>query len=101
MSKELHNSDKGFDVRYIADLAMLSLNDDEIEMYEKELGEIVNFADSIKEAHIDNTDFNYDNSITNAFREDIAEKKFSRCEMLDSVSISDGEFVIVPNVVEE
>ena len=100
MSKEIQN--ESFDVRYIADLAMLSLDAEKAEMYQNELKEIVAFADSIKEVDIEVIDFGYDdNVVKNTFREDSEKDKYSRDEMLKSVSVSDGEFIVVPKVVEE
>lgn len=89
------------EVKHIAKLAKLSLSDDEVEKYAKDLGEIATFVEKLNEvdiAGVKPTAHILD--IQNVFREDEVKPSFDREEMLMNAPSKEAGCISVPKVVE-
>ena len=88
-------------VRYIAHLARLYLSDEELEVYTKELGRILQYVNKLNELDTEDVEpISHVNEVFNVFREDSPKDSFPKDEMLKNAPDTDGEFFIVPRVVE-
>lgn len=89
------------DVEYVANLARLILNEQEIEKMTDELGAIIEFANSLSELDtkdVDPTAHVFD--IYNVFRDDEVKPSFSREDILKNAPSHDDACIKVPKVVE-
>ena len=89
------------EVKHIANLAKLSLSEEEVEKYAKELGQIAEFVEKLNEvditgvkptAHILDTQ--------NVFRKDIKTGSFNREEILKNAPSKEAGCISVPKVVD-
>lgn len=90
------------DVRAIADLARLELSDDEIEMYQKQLSDILGYFQKLNEldtSHIDPTSSVL--PLKNVMREDKACEALPVDEAVANAPDSDGEQFRVSAVLGE
>lgn len=85
----------------LAKLARLSLNDQQLDILEKDLTSIVSFIDQLKEINTDKIDPT-SNSLNQdlILRDDIAENKLSNEDLLRNVPDSELGFFVVPKVIE-
>ena len=89
------------DVDAVANLARLSLSEDEKKSMKKELGSIIDFADTL--AGIDTSDVDITAHVvpmSNVFRPDEVTNKPDRDELLASAPAKEDGCVFVPQVVE-
>ncbi len=88
-------------VRYIAHLARLFLSDEEVDVSAKELGKILQYVNKLNELDTENVEpISHVNEVFNIFRGDSPKDSFPRDEMLKNAPDTDGEFFVVPRVVE-
>jgi aspartyl-tRNA synthetase len=90
------NADR-IDIERVANLARLSLTDEERRTLPDQMGEIIAFADQL--AALDTTDVPITAHLVplrNVFREDTPEQIFTRDEMLQNAPTSDGIYMTVP-----
>lgn len=89
------------EVKHIAGLARLKLNDEEVDKYAKELGDIASFVEKLNEvdiigvkptAHI--------LDMKNVFRQDIVEQSYDREQILRNAPSKEAGCISVPKVVE-
>ena len=85
----------------LAKLARLSLNDEQLDSFEKDLTSIVSFIDQLKEINTEKIDPT-SNSLNQdlILRDDIAENKLSNEDLLRNVPDSELGFFVVPKVIE-
>ncbi|MBR5218905.1 MAG: Asp-tRNA(Asn)/Glu-tRNA(Gln) amidotransferase subunit GatC [Clostridia bacterium] len=89
------------EIEHLANLARLSLSDEEKTRLQDEVGNIIAFADKINE--IDVSDINptmHAADIYNVFREDEIKKSFSTEKILQNAPENDGKCFVVPKTVE-
>lgn len=88
------------EVLHVAKLARLSFNENEIEKYQTELNDILNYIDMLEEVDaVDVKPLSQVNNDTNNLREDEVRKSLTVEEaLLNAPSAEDGA-VIVPKVV--
>lgn len=85
---------------HIAELAHLKLREDEIEKFEKELNQILEYVDKLNEIDTSNVEaLSHPLPTLNIFREDKVEKSISREEALKNAPESTEEFFRVPKVI--
>lgn len=83
------------DVLKIANLAKLSISEDELDKLTKEMDNIIAFADTINTASDEASDFDNINNLSNAFREDVVVPSLDREEILKNAeSQQDGYFLV-------
>lgn len=89
------------EIEHLANLARLSLSNEEKTRLQDEVGNIIAFADKINE--IDVSDINptmHAADIYNVFREDEIKKSFSTEKILQNAPENDGKCFVVPKTVE-
>ncbi len=90
------------DVRYIANLARLHLDEKEIREYKEDLKKILEYVEKLKEVDTESVEpISHINEVSSVMREDVVFPSFERKEMLKSAPETDGEFFIVPRVIED
>ncbi len=88
-------------VQYVADLARLSFDEQNIEKFTKDMERIIGFADKLSEldtAGVDPTAHSV--PVYNVFRSDKVEESFPRNDILKNAPEKDSEYFVVPKVVE-
>lgn len=87
-------------IKHIADLANLTISDDELEKYTKEMSSIVGFANELNELDTENVDIT--TSILgeyNIFREDELKESFDNSELLKNAPESQDGMFKIPKVI--
>lgn len=90
------------EVRYVASLARLALDDEEIERLAPQLGEILGYAEQVGEivaADVPPTAHPY--PLENIERDDVVRASLDRDELLAAAPAVDDERVAVPRIVTE
>jgi len=87
-------------VLHVAKLSKLQLTDEEVEMFSKQLGDILNFIEKLNELNTDNVKPFYEliNQET-PLRDDKARKSLPREEALKNAPQQEDGFFVVPRVV--
>jgi aspartyl-tRNA(Asn)/glutamyl-tRNA(Gln) amidotransferase subunit C len=89
------------DVAYVAGLARLKLTDAETELFQKQLGDVLKYAESLRELDVSNVEASaHALPIFNVFREDAPRDWFSSEEALRNAPRKANDLFIVPNVME-
>ncbi len=89
------------DVKHIANLARLELNEEELEKYTKDLGNIVEFANTLSKIDVTGVEpTNHILNIKNVFRKDQLKDSYDREEILMNAPEKQAGCVSVPKVVE-
>jgi len=95
------------DVAYVARLARLNLTEAETELFQKQLGEVLNYADKLREVDVSHVEpAAHAVPIFNVFREDdprdwfTAEEALSNAPRKMPVRLGPNSLFIVPKVVE-
>ncbi len=90
------------DVIKVAQLAKLKLKEEEIELFSKQLPQIVNFVEKLNELDTENVKPFYELiDKTTPMREDIPENGLSQEEALSNAPEAEDGFFVVPRVVEK
>ena len=84
----------------IANLARLQLKEEEIEVFQEQLGDILSFIDQLKELDTENVEPYTQKAKTTPMRKDEPRPSLDREKALMNAPEKDGEFFIVPRVVE-
>lgn len=88
------------DVKHVAILSRLGLNDDELQKYEEELNDVLNFMEKLNELDtqgIEPTSHVLD--IYNVFRTDIIEKSLDLEDVLANAPDRDDDCFKVPSIL--
>jgi aspartyl-tRNA(Asn)/glutamyl-tRNA(Gln) amidotransferase subunit C len=91
-------------VRYVADLANLRLNDEEIQRMSHDLGEILTYVEQLNELDTSNVApmaqvlFDADEIAT--LREDRPRETLTNAEALENAAVSGAGYYKVPKVIE-
>ena len=89
------------DIEKVANLARLSLTDEERRRLPEEMGEIIAFANQLSALDTEGVPATaHVVPIRNVFREDTPAVSFTRAEMLASAPTTDGVYLTVPKTVE-
>lgn len=89
------------EVKYVANLAKLYVDEAESEKLTAEMENIITFADMLSE--IDTKDIsptNHAMKVQNVFREDIVKDSYSQEDILKNAPSQEGGCYLVPKVVE-
>lgn len=87
-------------IKHIADLANLTISDDELEKYTQEMSSIVGFANELNELDTENVEIT--TSILgeyNIFREDELKESFDNSELLKNAPESQDGMFKIPKVI--
>jgi aspartyl-tRNA(Asn)/glutamyl-tRNA(Gln) amidotransferase subunit C len=89
------------DVAYVARLARLNLTDEETELFQKQLGDVLKYAEKLREVDVSNVEAAaHALPIFNVFREDAARDWFTAQQALSTAPRQAKGLFIVPKVVE-
>ena len=89
------------DIEHIADLSMLSLSEEEIERYTKDMQSIVSFAKQVNEVDTEGVDVSaFALDTYNVFREDEVRASLDKDLLLQNAPSSNGEAYALPSMVE-
>jgi aspartyl-tRNA(Asn)/glutamyl-tRNA(Gln) amidotransferase subunit C len=89
------------DVAYVAKLARLNLSHDETELFQKQLGDVLKYAEKLREVDVSNVEAAaHALPIFNVFREDAPRDWFTAQQALRNAPRQANGLFIVPKVVE-
>jgi aspartyl-tRNA(Asn)/glutamyl-tRNA(Gln) amidotransferase subunit C len=89
------------EVVYIAGLARLTLKEEEIELYSKQLSDILGYIDQLNELDVENVEpMTHVLDMINVMREDKHLPSLSRDEVMANAPDHNGEHFRVPRVVK-
>lgn len=89
------------DVLYVANLAKLQLNEDEVSMYQKDLNKILDYMEQLNA--IDTSEvapLNHVMGETAVLRKDVAKAPLSHDAALSNAPDADSDYFRVPKVIE-
>lgn len=100
MSKECKVSRD--EVLKIASLAKLNLTEEEVEKYTSQLNDILMYVDQLNELDTESVEpLSHVLELTNVTRSDVEKSSLSREDALKNAPESDGEYFIVPKVIDK
>jgi aspartyl-tRNA(Asn)/glutamyl-tRNA(Gln) amidotransferase subunit C len=89
------------DVAYVAMLARLNLTDEETELFQRQLGDVLKYAEKLREVDVSNVEAAaHALPIFNVFREDAPRDWFTAQQALSNAPHQANGLFIVPKVVE-
>ncbi|MCZ7644628.1 MAG: Asp-tRNA(Asn)/Glu-tRNA(Gln) amidotransferase subunit GatC [Planctomycetota bacterium] len=89
------------EVRHVAMLSRLHLSDEEVRRYAQQLGAILEYVDQLKELNTDSIEPMITATASgNVFRKDEPRPGLERDAALAAAPQQDGEFFLVPKVIE-
>ena len=89
------------DVAYVARLARLNLTGEETELFQKQLGDVLKYAEKLREVDVSNVEAAaHALPIFNVFREDTPRDWFTAQQALSNAPRQANGLFIVPKVVE-
>jgi aspartyl-tRNA(Asn)/glutamyl-tRNA(Gln) amidotransferase subunit C len=89
------------DVAYVARLTRLNLTDEETELFQKQLGDVLKYAEKLREVDVSNVEAAaHALPIFNVFREDAPRDWFTVQQALSNAPRQAKGLFIVPKVVE-
>jgi aspartyl-tRNA(Asn)/glutamyl-tRNA(Gln) amidotransferase subunit C len=89
------------DVAYVARLARLNLTDEETKLFQKQLGDLLKYAEKLREVDVSNVEAAAHALPTfNVFREDAPRDWFTAQQALSNAPRQANGLFIVPKVVE-
>ncbi len=89
------------EVKYVANLAKLYVDETEAEKLTGEMESIINFANMLSEIDTKNiAPTNHAMKIQNVFREDVVKESYSQEDILKNAPSQEGGCYLVPKVVE-
>ena len=93
--------DDQFNVRYTAQLARLDLTDAEIEKFQSQLGQVLEYVEKLKEVDVTGVEPTaHANAITNVFREDVTRPSLGQDAALANAPRTANGLIVVPKVIE-
>lgn len=88
-------------VRHVARLARITLSDEQVEIFRKQLNDIVEYVEKLNEIETSNIEpTSHIVPLNNIFREDSMIPSLPRQEMLKNAPDSNERFYIVPKIIE-
>jgi aspartyl-tRNA(Asn)/glutamyl-tRNA(Gln) amidotransferase subunit C len=89
------------DVAYVAQLARLNLTDEETKLFQKQLGDVLKYADKLREIDVGHMEAAaHAVPVFNVFREDLSRDWFTAEEALSNAPRKANNLFIVTKVVE-
>ena len=88
------------EIKHIAKLASLNLNDEEIKAYAKDLTDILGMANLVNNVNTDNVDETIgSNGLYNVFRKDVIKQNNNREHLLSNAPSQDDGMFRIPKVI--
>lgn len=86
-------------VKKLAQLARISVSDEEMEGFAKDIGNIIGFVDRVRTVELGSTP-DTAGADTNVFRNDIVDPLASAYDLVECAPLHQDHFVKVPKVIE-
>lgn len=91
-----------FNLKHIARLARLHFKDEELKVFESQVGDVLKFVDELKEVPVEGVEpTSHPLALKNVFREDEPKPSLSIEEFLKQSPKARGRFFEVPKVIED
>ena len=88
-------------IKYVADLARLSLNPEEEELFAGQLKDILNYVEKLNKLDTKDVEaMSHAVSLGNVFRNDIVKDSIDNEEVLRNAPKKEGRFFKVPKIIE-
>lgn len=88
------------DVKHVAILSRLGLDDDELQKYEEELNDVLNFMEKLNELDTQGVEpTSHVLDIHNVFRSDVVEKSLDLEDVLANAPDRDDDYFKVPSIL--
>lgn len=88
-------------VKHLAKLAKLRVNETKAESLTQQMDKLIEFADTLSELNTDDVEPTmHAIFVSNVFREDIVKPSLSKDEVLRCSPEHDEQFIIVPSIIE-
>lgn len=101
MADDKAQTAKTMDVRYVANLARLSLTDDEVVQFQGQLDHIVEYFNQLRALDVDGVEpMAHTTPVHNVFREDQVRPGLDRDAVLKNAPEHGPEVIMVPTIVE-
>ncbi|MBO8130295.1 MAG: Asp-tRNA(Asn)/Glu-tRNA(Gln) amidotransferase subunit GatC [Candidatus Marinimicrobia bacterium] len=89
-------------VKKIADLARITLTEEEVELYATQLSKILDYMEQLNELDTTNVEpVSHVQNVVNVFREDKVKKSLDIKEVLQNAPEKEGSFFKVPGVIKK
>lgn len=89
------------DVRYVARLARLHLTEEEIALFQNQLGEVLHYVQELRQLDVSNVEPTaHAVPVLNVFREDTLQSGLSREAALENAPAEHNGLFLVPKIVE-
>ena len=89
------------DVRYVAHLARLHLSDDEVDSFQVQLEQIVDYVQKIDKLDLAGVEpMSHAHLVNNVFRDDKIKPGLNRDDVLDNAPVVTGDLFMVPKIME-
>ncbi len=89
-------------VRHVADLAHISITEQEEDMYLTQLNDILNEIKKIEDVNVDGEEIMISSvDKTNCYKEDVPGVMDKRDEILKNSKLRKGDFIVVPKVLND
>lgn len=90
------------EIRKVASLARLTLSDDEVPDYRRQLTEILGYIDVLSEVDVSDTEpMPHAVELQNVFRQDVTTDGLTRESALSNAPKTDGRYFLVPQILEQ
>ena len=88
------------EVKQIAKLAAIEINDEELSQFTQDLDSILNYIEVLNEADVENIEpTSHVHGINNAFRDDISKEPLASQEIIEQAPSSSGTSFKVPRII--
>ncbi len=90
------------DVNYVAELARLKLTDEESQLFQSQLGTIVQYVEKIRELNVEGVEPTlHGQDLCNAFRKDVVVPSMDREDALNNAPARHDTEFMLPKIVED
>ena len=94
-------SEKKIDVRYVANLARIKLSDEEVETFQGQLEQIVEYVEKIGSLDVSDIEpTSHAHPVQNVFRKDVVTESLARADVMANAPEQTDEQFRVPKIVE-
>jgi len=98
-STPVHNAEK-IDVAYVANLARIQLTADELQTFQTQLTQIVDYVNDLKQVDVSAVEpMAHTERIANVLRKDVERRGLDRPVVLASAPAHDNEQFLVPKII--
>ena len=88
-------------VRHVALLSRIEMSDEEVEVFQSQLENILEYMDKLDELDTEGIEpMMHVLDLTNVYREDVVRESLSREDAMRNAPKSDGEYFLVPRILD-